>query len=78
MSIGSFIKALEVLKEGKQILVMQDLSYNNAEYDANPMREVTTICRFSEMNFCAKFFTEPQYSFFIYEEEKPYYEMEEL
>ena len=78
MTFESLIKMLDVLDHDGEILVMEDLAEVLSDYDDENMREVCKISKYSEISDCKKYITESMYHLYIYEEYKPYYELEEL
>ena len=71
MTFEKLIKLFKILDDDGEILVMDELySYP---------KEVCTISKFSDIFECEKYFKESsRYSLYIYESDKPYYEMEEF
>ena len=69
MTFEKLIKLLNILDNGGEILVMEDIGYP---------REVCTISKYSDVFECMKYFKDLGYSLYIYEDDKPYYEMEEF
>lgn len=69
MTFEKLIKLLNILDNDGEILVMEDIGFE---------KEVCTISKYSDISDSMKYFTESRYSLFIYEEDKPYYEMEEF
>lgn len=78
MTFNSLSRLLDVLNNGGEILVMEDIAEGLSDYDAENMREVEIISSESDISDCMKYFTESRYSLYVYEKYKPYYELENL
>ena len=78
MTFESLIKMINVLDQGGEILVMEDIAEGLTDYDDENMHEACTISKYSDISDCMKYFTESRYSLYIYEKDKPYYYLEEL
>lgn len=72
MTFETWIKMLNILDHDGEILVMEEIA------EGEIMREVCTISKYSDISDSMKYFTESKYSLYIYEKNKPYYELEEL
>lgn len=46
--------------------------------DQQAEKEVCTISKYDDIFECIKYFKDSRYSLYIYENDKPYYEMEEF
>ena len=69
MTFEKLIKLLNILDNDGEILVMEDIGYP---------REVCTISKYSDIFECMKYFKDSRYDLYIYENDKPYYKMEEF
>lgn len=78
MTFGNLKKMLDVINNGGEILVMEDISEGQPDFDDECMCEVEKLSEFSDISDCMKYFTESRYSLYIYEKDKPYYYLEEL
>lgn len=78
MTFENLIKTMNILDQGGEILVMEDIAEGLSDYDAENMWEVCKISKYSDISDSMKYFTESRYSLYIYEKDKPYYELEEL
>ncbi len=78
MTFGNLKKMFDIINNGGEILVMEDIAEGLSDYDAENMWEVEKISSESKISDCVKYFTESKYSLYIYEKDKPYYELEEL
>ena len=69
MTFEKFIKLIDILDNDGKILVMDDIYYE---------KEIYTISKYSDIFECMKYFKDSRYNLYIYEPDKPYYEMKEL
>lgn len=69
MSFEQLIKLLKILDDDGEILVMEDIGYP---------KECYIISKYDDVFECMKYFKDSRYSLYIYENDKPYYEMEEF
>lgn len=69
MTFEKLIKLLNILDNGGEILVMEDIGYS---------REVCTISKHDDIFECMKYLKDSRYDLYVYENDKPYYEMEEF
>ena len=69
MTFEKLIKLLNILDNDGEILVMEDIGYE---------KEVCTISKYDDISECMKYFKDSRYSLYIYEKDKPYYEMKEF
>lgn len=69
MTFEKLIKLLNILDNDGEILVMEDIGYP---------REVCTISKYDDVFDCMRYFKDSRYSLYVYEDDKPYYEMEEF
>ena len=78
MTFEKLIKLLNILDNDGEILVMEDLTDGQADYDDEPMRKVNLISKYSDISECMKYFTESKYELYVYEKYIPYYCMNKL
>ena len=78
MTFEKLIKLLNILDNDGEILVMEDLTDGQADYDDEPMRKVNLISKYSDISDCMQYFTESKYELYVYEEHIPYYCMNKL
>lgn len=79
MTFEILIKMLDVLNNDGEILVMEDITDGQCDYDDECLREKCKISKYDNISDCMEYFTnESRYRLFIYEKDKPYYEMEAL
>ena len=69
MTFEKFIKLINILDNDGEILVMEDIGYE---------KEVCTISKYDDIFECMKYFKDSRYSLYIYEDDKPYYEIKYL
>jgi hypothetical protein len=69
MTFEKLIKLLNILDNNGEILVMEDIGYE---------KKVCTISKYDDIFECMKYFKDSRYSLYIYENDKPYYEMKEF
>lgn len=69
MTFEKLIKLLNILDNNGEILVMEDIGYE---------KEVCIISKYDDIFECMKYFIHSRYSLYVYENDKPYYEMEEF
>lgn len=69
MTFEKLIKLLNILDNNGEILVMEDIGYE---------KEVCIISKYDDIFECMKYFKDSRYSLYIYENDKPYYEMKEF
>ena len=78
MTFGNLKKMFDVLNNGGEILVMEDIAEGQSDFDDECMREVEMISSESDILDCMKYFTESKYSLYVYEKDKPYYELDQI
>lgn len=69
MTFEKLIKLLNILDNDGEILVMEDIGYS---------REVCTISKYNDIFECIKYFKDSRYDLYVYEADKPYYDMKEF
>lgn len=78
MTFGGLFKILDILNNGGEILVMEDIAEGLSDYIPENMHEVEILSDMSDISDSMKYFTESKYSLYVYEKGKPYFELERI